>query len=196
MALHKNLTEPDIHIPYAYTYANAAARTGASGFVSADLGKFARQTDDNTIWMLTATTPTWVQVSSAASTPPPPPILLWGNSNVSGTTTTRYLTPGYTDATAPTSAVQFRVPSAGTVRKLRVRQNVGAGNGNNIVYTVRKNGSAQALAVTIASTSQDGSDLSNTFTVAAGDLLDIEVTKASSVGTSPSNVTATVEIAA
>lgn len=66
MPLHKNLTEADIHIPYAFSYANAAARTGATGFVSGDLGKFARQTDDNSIWILTATTPTWVAVSGAS----------------------------------------------------------------------------------------------------------------------------------
>ena len=46
----------------AYTYANAAARTGASGFVTGDLGKIAFQSDDNSYWRLTATTPTWVQV--------------------------------------------------------------------------------------------------------------------------------------
>jgi hypothetical protein len=51
-----------IHVPYQFSYANNAARTGAGGFVSTDVGKFARQTDNNTIWMLTATTPTWVLV--------------------------------------------------------------------------------------------------------------------------------------
>lgn len=45
----------------AWTYANAAARTGASGFTSADLGKLAYQTDNATYWRLTATTPTWIQ---------------------------------------------------------------------------------------------------------------------------------------
>lgn len=66
MPLHKNLTEADIHIPYAFSYANAAARTGASGFVAGDVGKFARQTDDNSIWILTATTPTWVAVGGSS----------------------------------------------------------------------------------------------------------------------------------
>ena len=48
------------HIPYRWSYANAGARTGAGGFVAGDVGKFARQTDNNTIWMLIATTPTWI----------------------------------------------------------------------------------------------------------------------------------------
>jgi hypothetical protein len=55
-------TVTNVHRPYAYSYADAAARTGATGFVSADLGKFARQLDDDSIWMLTATTPTWVRI--------------------------------------------------------------------------------------------------------------------------------------
>lgn len=62
MALHKNLSTGDIHVPYQWTYADAAARTGASGFVAGDVGKFARQLDDNSIWVLSATTPTWVAV--------------------------------------------------------------------------------------------------------------------------------------
>ena len=64
MALHKSLTVGDIHIPYNWSYADAAARTGASGFVAADVGKFARQLDDDSLWMLTATTPTWIGVSA------------------------------------------------------------------------------------------------------------------------------------
>jgi hypothetical protein len=64
MAIHKNLSIGNgIHIPYAWSYADASARTGASGFATADIGKFARQTDNDTIWMLTAITPTWKAVS-------------------------------------------------------------------------------------------------------------------------------------
>ena len=54
-----------IHSPHQWEYANAAARTGASGFVSTDLKKLALQTDDFSVWILTAATPTWVRVSSA-----------------------------------------------------------------------------------------------------------------------------------
>jgi hypothetical protein len=44
-----------------WTYANAAARTGATGFLAADIGKLAYQTDNQTYWRLTAVTPTWIQ---------------------------------------------------------------------------------------------------------------------------------------
>lgn len=56
-----------IHRAYQWSYADAAARTGAGGFVSTDVGKFARQLDNNTIWLLTAVTPTWVQVGNAGT---------------------------------------------------------------------------------------------------------------------------------
>lgn len=66
MTLHKDVTIANVHIPYAYSYANAAARTGATGFAAGDVGKFARQLDTNAIYMLTATTPTWVQVGGSS----------------------------------------------------------------------------------------------------------------------------------
>lgn len=65
--LHKNIAVGDVHVPYNWSYANAAARTAATGFVAGDVGTLARQTDDNTLWMLTATTPTWVQVGGGGS---------------------------------------------------------------------------------------------------------------------------------
>ncbi len=46
----------------AYTYADAAARTGAGDFLPADIGKIARQLDDGSRWVLTDTTPTWEQL--------------------------------------------------------------------------------------------------------------------------------------
>lgn len=56
--------------PYKWEYADAAARTGDTGFIAADEGKFARQLDDDTIWMLTDYTgPTWVAVSTGGGGP-------------------------------------------------------------------------------------------------------------------------------
>lgn len=134
-----------------------------------------------------------ITISSTATAKDP--MLGWGNSGVSGTTTTRYLTPFFDDSLAKTSPTQFRVTRAGTIRKLRIRHNSPAGNGNNIVYTLRVEGVATALSVTMASTDTDGSDLVNSVAVNAGDRLDIEVTKGASVGISPSDITAVVEFA-
>lgn len=66
MPAHKGLTGADIHVSFAYTYANAAARLAASGFVAADVGKFALQSDNSSIWMLSDDSPiTWAEVSGA-----------------------------------------------------------------------------------------------------------------------------------
>lgn len=74
--LHSGLTAN--HRPYAAIYADAAARLAATGFVRAlgggtvafaadDLYKKVLQLDDGSEWILTAVTPTWVQVSGAGS---------------------------------------------------------------------------------------------------------------------------------
>lgn len=120
-------------------------------------------------------------------------IVAWGDNSVVATTTTRYLTPYYHDAEAQTSPIQFRVPRAGLFRNLRVRHNSPNGNGNAIVYTLRVEGIASALSVSLASTAADGSDLVNSVSVANGNRIDIEVTKALAVGTSPNDITATAE---
>lgn len=51
----------EIHIVHNWEYADAAARTGATGFIASDVGKWAKQLDNGTFWELTATTPTWAQ---------------------------------------------------------------------------------------------------------------------------------------
>jgi len=68
------------HRPYADVYADAAARLAATGFVRAlgsaivpftseDLYKKVLQLDDASEWVLTAITPTWVQVKGTGSLP-------------------------------------------------------------------------------------------------------------------------------
>lgn len=65
MALHKDLAAGQIHVPYQWIYADATARGAATGFASGDVGKLALQTDDSSLWILTATTPTWVEVGGS-----------------------------------------------------------------------------------------------------------------------------------
>jgi hypothetical protein len=59
---HQDLTLN--HRLESYVYANAAARTGASGFVSGDVGRIAFQTDTGQYWRLTTTTPAWQIIAS------------------------------------------------------------------------------------------------------------------------------------
>lgn len=123
-------------------------------------------------------------------------LLIFGASALSATTTTRFLFPTYEDALAPTAAIQYRVSRAGTLRNLRVRHNTTAGNGNAIIYTLRVNGVASLLTVSLASTAADASDLVNTVVVAAGDLVDVRATKALNIASSPTGVVAEMEMAA
>lgn len=74
MPEHVEIGLGEMHRVHNWEYANAAARTGATGFVSGDLKKVALQLDDYSLWVLTATTPTWARVGVAdaaavASTP-------------------------------------------------------------------------------------------------------------------------------
>ena len=123
-------------------------------------------------------------------------VLGFGANNLTATTTTRYLFPWFSDNQAETTPTQYRLPRAGTLRNFRVRHNLPAGNGGAIVYTVRIEGVATALTISMASTDSDGSDLVNTVAVAAGARIDIEVTKAAGIGASPINIEASLGFAA
>jgi hypothetical protein len=61
---HAALTSTNIHRPYTWEYADSTARLAAAGFVAGDVGKFARQLNDNSFWLLTAVTPTWSAVGA------------------------------------------------------------------------------------------------------------------------------------
>lgn len=65
MTRHKDLVGVDIHVIHAFTFANAGARTGATGLVAADVGKVAKQSDDDSYWILTAVAPTWLQIADS-----------------------------------------------------------------------------------------------------------------------------------
>jgi len=67
MAKHSSESLLSRHPAVSREYDNASARTGASGFVSGDVGLLAWQKDNDSVWLLTATPPTWVQVGVASS---------------------------------------------------------------------------------------------------------------------------------
>lgn len=52
-----------IGIEYSWQYDTSAIRAGATGFAANDVGKFALQLDNKTVWQLTAVTPTWTQIT-------------------------------------------------------------------------------------------------------------------------------------
>lgn len=69
--LHGALTGADnMHVPYAWEYANQSAREAGIGVDASGVGKLARQLDDNTLWMLISASPvTWKQAGGGASFP-------------------------------------------------------------------------------------------------------------------------------
>ena len=69
MSWHRKMTATDggVHTIIAYEYADAAGRTGATGFTAEDVGKIAHQANNDSIWRLTAITPTWAEIASVVS---------------------------------------------------------------------------------------------------------------------------------
>lgn len=66
MPLHKNIGTTNNHIITSFEYANAAARTGATGLTSADIDKVAKQLDNNSYWALVDESPvTWIEFTSS-----------------------------------------------------------------------------------------------------------------------------------
>lgn len=121
---------------------------------------------------------------------------IWGNGNGIGTSTTlRYLTPGRSDGNAPTTAVGFRATVQGTLQNLYVRHNT-VGSGGNVTYTLFINGSTSGIAVTMTAAAADGNNTANTAAVAKGDLIEIRITKAAIIASSPQEVIATAEVKA
>lgn len=60
----------NMHVPYAWTFANQAARETGVGVDASGVGKLARQLDDNSLWMLVGTAPvTWKAVGGGSSFP-------------------------------------------------------------------------------------------------------------------------------
>lgn len=58
---HRDITSGNIHTPFNWEFTNAANRNAAS-VTQSDIGKFAHQVDNNTIWMLISTAPSWKRV--------------------------------------------------------------------------------------------------------------------------------------
>ena len=55
-------------VPYSWLFPNQASREAATGFIADDVGKLARQEDNNSLWMLTDYTPiTWRDTASPTS---------------------------------------------------------------------------------------------------------------------------------
>ena len=123
-------------------------------------------------------------------------LITFGANSVSSTTSDRWLYPSYQNTLAPTIAMYFRLPfkRSGKIRNLRIFHNTPGGNGLNIVYTLQVEAISTLLSVTIPSTSQDGSNLINVASFNPGDRVSLYVQKAASIGASPLDIIASMEV--
>lgn len=55
------------HILQNYTYADEATRLAATGFVAADIGKVAFQSDDLSFWILRTIAPVWADLTATVA---------------------------------------------------------------------------------------------------------------------------------
>lgn len=115
----------------------------------------------------------------------------FGSSQVSNTTTPRYLPPGWEAGTAPTFVVEFVMPFAGTFTSMRAHHSdPGTAATQLLTYTLHRNGVATALFASLLSTASDGSG-SASVPVIAGDRVSVVVTKSEN-GNPPEEVSATL----
>lgn len=97
--------------------------------------------------------------------------------------------------TANATEIQWAITRPGTVRNLRVQVATAGTGAATVTFTVRKNGADQTLTTNISNTSTGlVTDLVNSFTVAAGDLLSLKITKSGAVAAGQAFVIASMEI--
>ncbi len=120
--------------------------------------------------------------------------ITFGAGDTTAAATAVFMGPGYI-TTAPATEPQQPMTRPGTIRNLRVQVATAGVGSQTVTYTIRKNGVDTALLTTINNTSTGlVSDLADTFTVVAGDLLSLKITKAAGVTSGQLQVIATVEL--
>lgn len=72
---------------------------------------------------------------------------------------------------------QSQFPIAGVMRKFKVRIDTAPGSGKSVTFTIMKNGSASAMAVTISDTNTEGEYTAADLSIAAGDRVSIRCTQ-------------------
>lgn len=117
----------------------------------------------------------------------------WGAGNVATTAVTRFLQPGYQTGVAPTTGVRIPIRRPGTLRNLTMQNRVVGVGAALITFTLLKNGVATALSFSVAATAASGSDIVDTVSVVAGDFIELRVTKAAAIATSPTDVEVAVD---
>lgn len=66
--LHTEATDGDIHTPFRWIWADAAARNAETDINSNDVNKVGLQSDNHSLWVLEDLTPTWTQIGGGGIT--------------------------------------------------------------------------------------------------------------------------------
>lgn len=121
--------------------------------------------------------------------------LAFGDQTIAAGSGTRYLhPPGGWNTTADTNNVCQIMQGAGSITRLQIKIRLGAGNGEDVVYTVLLNGAPTGLTLTVPSTSAGTFDVSGSVPYVDADEISVEVSKALSVGSSPQDVQAFLQV--
>jgi len=111
-----------------------------------------------------------------------------GANTLTGTTTTRYLSPGFNTGTASANILDMAVTKAFKIDSMRYVARIGGTAGQTITATVRKNGAAVGTAVlTVASDATSGSSAFTAVSLAAGDTWGLQIDKSGSIASSPTD---------
>lgn len=116
-------------------------------------------------------------------------IVTWGATNVAATTVARWLAPGFYGAVGSTTAISFLSPAAGSFQNLTVSWRP-AGNGNSVTFALWISG-VLAASLSVSSTSSSGSLSTGLLPVSLFAPVELRVTKAVSIGSSPSDIIVT-----
>jgi hypothetical protein len=121
--------------------------------------------------------------------------VVFGIGNAGTAATALFMAPNYSSATAGATELQIAIPRPGTLRNLEVFAQAAGTDAATVTWTVRKNGVNQTLVASGSNTATGTfNDLVNSFTVVAGDLISIQITKSGIVTAGQGNVTATMEL--
>lgn len=122
---------------------------------------------------------------------------VWGNQSVATTTAIRFMEPGFDNTgLAPLTTCEFRSPPFVTIWKdLQAHARIAGVGAPTLSFTLIVNGVATVLVATGAAALSDWSDLVNRVVVPASALIGIRVTKSAAIGTSPTDILATVSVA-
>lgn len=132
--------------------------------------------------------------ASGAPGPPGPVALIFGNrGGVNTTITTRYLSPGNSEAEAGTTANSLPILASRNIDAMAVRHNRTGTGTSLITYTLTIDDVDTALTVSMAPTAvTEDTILGSPISVAAGQRVGVKVTKNGTLLSTPTDLVASI----